>query len=150
MSYFYCCWLSCWLGKWYLATLIFYYRRSWSNSNQSVDGSRRGIRNADDVLYLFFGILGLFIAMMCIYHHVEIAVSSRQTRKIGPTLARLRVHWPNIVPYIGIHWANFSGLLGQKLGSRELIAIPFRFELKPRAVNVSIYLQAVMSIKFLH
>ena len=27
---------------------------------------------------------------------------SLQTRKIGPSLARLRVHWPNIVPYMGI------------------------------------------------
>ena len=38
--------------------------------------------------------------------------ASRQTRKIGPSLARLRVHWPNLVPYIGIHWTNFSGLSG--------------------------------------
>ena len=37
---------------------------------------------------------------------------TRQTRKIGPALARLRVHWPNIVPYMEIHWANFPGLSG--------------------------------------
>ena len=41
--------------------------------------------------------------------------NTRQTRKIGPGLARLRVHWHNIVPYMGIHWANFSGLSGTKL-----------------------------------
>ena len=35
---------------------------------------------------------------------------SRQTRKIGPALARMRLHWPNIVPYTGIHWVNFSDL----------------------------------------
>ena len=39
-------------------------------------------------------------------------VMSRQTRKIGPALARLRVHWLNIVPYMKIHWANFPGLSG--------------------------------------
>ena len=39
---------------------------------------------------------------------------SRQTRKIGLALARLRVHWPNIVPYMRIHWANFPGLSGYK------------------------------------
>ena len=37
----------------------------------------------------------------------------RQIWKIGPAVARLRVHWPNIVPYMGIHWANFSGLSGE-------------------------------------
>ena len=37
---------------------------------------------------------------------------TRQTRKISPALARFRVHWPNIVPYMGIHWANFPGLSG--------------------------------------
>ena len=37
---------------------------------------------------------------------------SRQTRKIGQSLAGLRVHWPNTVPYMGIHWANFPGLSG--------------------------------------
>ena len=41
-----------------------------------------------------------------------IQVPSRQTRKLGPALARLRVYWPNIVPYIRIHWANFPGLSG--------------------------------------
>ena len=40
---------------------------------------------------------------------------TRQTRKIGPALARLRVHWPNIVPYMGMHWANFPGLSGYLL-----------------------------------
>ena len=35
---------------------------------------------------------------------------TRQTRKISPALARLRLRWPNIVPYMGIHWANFPGL----------------------------------------
>ena len=39
---------------------------------------------------------------------------ARQTRKIGPALAQLRVHWPNIVPYMGIHWVNFPGLSGVK------------------------------------
>ena len=34
----------------------------------------------------------------------------RQTRNIGPELVRLRVHWPNIVAYMGTHWANFPGL----------------------------------------
>ena len=38
--------------------------------------------------------------------------TSRQTRKIGPALARLRVHWSNIVPYMGIHWANFPDFSG--------------------------------------
>ena len=37
---------------------------------------------------------------------------ARQTRKIGPALAQSRVRWPNIVPYMGIHWANFPGLSG--------------------------------------
>ena len=32
---------------------------------------------------------------------------------MGPALVRLRVHWPNIVPCMEIHWANFPGLSGK-------------------------------------
>ena len=39
-------------------------------------------------------------------------VSSRQTRKIVPAFARLRVHGPNVVPYMEMHCANFPGLSG--------------------------------------
>ena len=39
-------------------------------------------------------------------------ILSRQTINVGPVLTRLRVHWPNIVPYMVMHWANFPGLSG--------------------------------------
>ena len=39
-------------------------------------------------------------------------VYTRQVRKISPAFLRLRVDWPNIVPYMEIHSANFPGLSG--------------------------------------
>ena len=45
---------------------------------------------------------------------------TRQTRNIGPALAQLRVQWPNIVPYMGIHWANFPGLSGSHHALRNI------------------------------
>ena len=45
-------------------------------------------------------------------HFSSVTDTSRQTINIGPALERLRVHWPNIVPYMGTHWANFPGLSG--------------------------------------
>ena len=35
-----------------------------------------------------------------------------KTMKIGRVLTLLQAHWPTIVPYMGIHWADFYCLLG--------------------------------------
>ena len=56
-----------------------------------------------------------YLQQKCSIFSLNILAISRQTRKPGPALARLRVHWPNIVPYMGIHWANFPGLLGSSV-----------------------------------
>ena len=55
-------------------------------------------------------------------------VATRQTKKLGPALARLRVHGPNIVPYMGIHWALFL-FVGISL-SVQIILNLFYFTIK--------------------
>ena len=82
-----------------------------------------------------------------------ISVLTRQTINIGPVLALLRLHRPNIVPYMGLQRADFYSLSGciMKIGSIiNKFGTPFRHtSTYVRILKVSLLCPANMFLNFL-